>query len=174
MDSVIAKGPRATKLGEILETSVKQTMRACSYEKLVSCFPTLAHTDPGTVRHAQEQVSLFLTTACKSEFEKILNERRAVQRLNELDDLISDAKRRKEKGQVGGNNPSDLNPDTILKAHVLPLDRAELTRLNIMIQRLQLQNAANLSILEEQRQQAESQTRILTESLSTLASLGRI
>lgn len=162
------KGARAAKLDEILERSLKQTMRACSYDKLVSCFPTLAKNDPETLKHAQEQVNEFLTSACRSEFNKILKERHAVERLNELDELITDAKARKESGQHATENVSDLPPDVILRAHMLPMKRSKLSTMSGQLNEVQQHNADALKIVEEQRKHIELRTRTLKESLSTL------
>lgn len=162
------KGIRAAKLNDILDKSVKQTMRACSYEKLVSCFPTLAQNDPETLQHAQEQVTQFLTSACRSEFDKILRERGVVERLNELDELILEAKERKEQGLPASEDPSELAPEVILRAHMLPGKRAELTTMNDKIQALQQRNAASLESVESQRREIEARMRSLKESLSTL------
>lgn len=168
MAATTTKGPRASKLIEILDKSTKQTMRACSYEKLVSCFPSLAHNDPETLKHAQEQVTAFLTTACMSEFDKILNERNALQRLNELDELIVEAKTRKSAGKPATDTSSDLPPDTLMRAYMLPLKRADLASLNESVLQLQTQNATGLSEIEKQRQQIEMRTKLLKESLSSL------
>lgn len=171
MDATEPKGARATKLDEILDMSIKQTTRACSYEKLVSCFPTLARTDPETLKHAQEQVTEFLRTACRSEFDKILRERDAIARLNELDELIADARSRKEGGQAPMENPSELGPEVVLRAHLLPVKRAELAALNDTLQSLQQENAEALERVEEQRREIELRTKVLRDSLATLDSV---
>lgn len=168
MDADTQKGIRAAKLDDILDRSVSQTMRACSYEKLVSCFPTLAKNDPETLRHAQEQVTQFLTSACRSEFDKILRERGVIERLNELDELVLEAKGRKDQGLPASEDPSELPPEVILRAHMLPGKRKELTILNERIQTLQQTNAARLTSIEDQRREIESRTRTLKESLATL------
>lgn len=172
MDEVEAeiKGSRATKLDTIIDRALTKTLSACRYEKLVSCFPTLAHTDAETLRHAQEQVSHFLHDSCKKHFDSILEDRQVVQRLNEFDTLIEDAKRRKEAGEPATENPSEMSPETIMKAHILPLKRTELANLNAMILELQQENAVKLSAIEEQRQQVEARMRALKESLSTFDS----
>lgn len=167
----LQKGARATKLDEILDKSLKQTMRACSYDKLVSCFPTLAKNDPETLKHAQEQVTEFLTNACRSEFDKILNERNAVQRLNELDELIADARTRKESGQHATENVSDLTPDVILRAHMLPMKRSKLLSMSEQLHDIQQVNADALRAIEEQRKHIELRTKALKESLTTLDSV---
>lgn len=164
----LTRGARATKLTDILDKSLRQTLRACSYEKLVSCFPSLAQNDAETLRHAQEQLTEFLTTACHSEFEKILRERSTVERLNELDEMIAEARERKDKGVPMGDSPSDLAPDTVLRAHLLPIKRTALDRLNVDVQTVQRENAVRLSELDEQRRQIDLRTRTLRESLSTL------
>lgn len=174
MSVEIGKGPRATKLDEILALSLKQTMRACSYEKLVSCFPTLAQKDPETLKHAQEQVNDFLATACQSEFHKILGERETVMRLNELDNLIADAKRRKDSGAPPIRETlSDIAPDIILRAHLMPLKREELKQLNMKTLAIQKENMNGLANLESQRRYIEQGTRTLRESLRELEVISR-
>ena len=169
-DTVQERGPRALKLQEILQTSLRQTLRACSYEKLESCFPTLAKNDPETLKHAREQVIDFLTKACQSEFEKIIAERDATKRLNELDQLINDARRRKEEGQSPNDSTTDLSPSSLLRAHMVPVKRQELASLNNAINTLQRQNAEGLTTIDEQRQRIEQQSKTLRSALQTLES----
>jgi hypothetical protein len=67
-------------------------------------------------------------------------ERHAVSRLNELDGLIEDAKSRKSRGEPpmqsyfytqvhADSRPVLLPPESLVRAHTLPLKRAELMRL---------------------------------------------
>ena len=77
----------------------------------------------------------------ESSFEEISSERQTISRLNELDNLIEDAKSRKAKGEPPmQSSPSTffkeligrpvlLPPESLVRAHTLPLKRAELARL---------------------------------------------
>ncbi|CCG83045.1 putative Spindle pole protein Nnf1 [Taphrina deformans PYCC 5710] len=168
MSDSVTKGARASKLDDILNKSLAQTLRACSLEKLTSCFPTLATNDPETLRHAQEQLVDFLTSACRSEFDKILSERQAIARLNELDDMIRDAKTRKERGEDKAVDASDLSPAVILRAHMVPIKKAEVEAITTKLADLQRDNAIKLRTIEEQRRQIELRTKTLKDALGTL------
>ena len=164
------KGLRATKLEEILATSVKQTLRVCSYEKLATCFPTLANKDPETLRHAGEQVVNFLSSACHDEFTKILQERDAFGRLNELDVMIARAKDKKEAAVAPAEHAAELAPDALLRAHILPIKRAELAALLTKISVLQQSNSEALALVQQQRLDLDQHVRDLRRSLEALAS----
>ncbi|BFZ57699.1 hypothetical protein PYCC9005_004752 [Savitreella phatthalungensis] len=163
-------GKRAQKLDEVLERALSTTLRtACSYEKLASCFPTLAARDPETLRHAGEQVVSFMGGSCRSEFGKILDERCVVERLNELDRLLEKARAEKESGASGsGEGVADLSPEHLLRAHLLPLKRDELASLQAKLQVLQASNASELEAVESARKSLDAATTALKQQLGTI------
>ena len=161
-------GLRATKLDEVLERALHQTMRACAYEKLETCFPTLARTDADTLRHAGEQVTSFMTTSCRTEFQKILDDRQVRERLDQLDRIVAAAKARKQAGEPPSENVSELTPEAVLRAHILPLKRQELADLQARLAVLQAQNAENLEALDAAKRSADERASSLKSSLQDL------
>ncbi|ORY74585.1 Nnf1-domain-containing protein [Protomyces lactucae-debilis] len=157
---------RATKLQEILDTTVSATLRACSYDKLASCFPTLAQNDAPSLEHAQQQVYDFLQTTMAQEFGKILAEREAVQRLDELDLLIKQARERKERGEARTEH-MDLPPEVILQAHLIPVKRRELEGMRLALDQLQAENGQALAAMETTRVQLEQEAANLQALLQT-------
>lgn len=168
MATTTTHGPRATKLEEVLDRAVHQTMRACAYEKLETCFPTLARTDGETLRHAGEQVTAFMTDSCRAEFAKILKDRAVPERLDELDRIIGDARARKESGEPAFEDPSEMSPEAVLRAHLLPLKRQELADLHVKLAQLQAHNADALEALDVAKRATDEKANTLRQSLQNL------
>ncbi len=162
-----ALGARAKRLNQILDRSLAETIRSITYDKMALCFPTLASNKPDILLSAHEQVVSFLQTSCQTEFAKVLKERNAVAKLNDLDEVIEDAKRRKDRGEPAGENPSDLAPDVILRAHLLPRKRGQVAALTAQLQTVQQKNAEALTALEVQRREIDQQTKALKQTIQT-------
>ncbi|KAG5440540.1 hypothetical protein PCK2_000365 [Pneumocystis canis] len=121
------KGLRAQRLHDLLEKSLSQTIKACSYKQIAKCFPTLAKNSPDVLKNVHEQVISFLQSSCEREFSSILKERDVVPRLNELDNLIVNAKSRQERGDPSTILPTLLSPEHIVSSHLYPLKMKELS-----------------------------------------------
>ncbi|KAK3807863.1 MAG: hypothetical protein J3Q66DRAFT_85579 [Benniella sp.] len=93
-------GPRMTRLRGILNKSLQETLKVCNYNAICECFPALAAANPEELRLVHEQVCQFLNNEVNIEFEKIIEERNIVFKLNGLDRLIADAK---SKGMTVGS-----------------------------------------------------------------------
>jgi kinetochore protein NNF1 len=92
----------------------------------------------------------------KDEFQKILDERNVVENLNKLEDLITDAKRRKARASDSAAPPTPphtLPAPQILAAHQTPILASQQSQLNAKIQTTQSQNATLAKTLVEQRKE---------------------
>ncbi len=94
-------GPRASRLQEVFSTALTHTLKTCSYANFSACFPTPAKHVPESLQALWKQMNARIEELARGEFEDILRERDVVRNLNELDRLIAEAKKRKERGPTG-------------------------------------------------------------------------
>lgn len=125
----LSPGIRASLLQKVYNDALSHTLRICSYTNFASCFPTPARHVPEALDGLHRDFIGRLDDICKvrsypnflnpfigsestrtnqrlalqAEFSELLEDRDVVPGLNELDTLIADAKRRKERaeGAVG-------------------------------------------------------------------------
>ncbi|SCU91353.1 LADA_0F09450g1_1 [Lachancea dasiensis] len=86
---------RYTRLNQVCRKALQQAVnKVQNWDKLASCFPEYSRLEPGAknISTCQKQVVDFWMELSKREFEEIFSERDIENKLNDLDDLISDAK----------------------------------------------------------------------------------
>lgn len=98
-----APGPRATALQKLYSDAIAHVLKTCSYNNFSACFPTPAQQVPGSFKLLHEQFVEKLGDSMRREFDGILEERGVVTSLNELDGLVEEARRRKQKVAEDGN-----------------------------------------------------------------------
>lgn len=125
---------RYLRLKQVFNKALNQSISSLNnWEKISACFPEYASTKETAtnLRNCQSQVIEFWTEICKREFEEILKERNVKDKLDELDELISEARERlrnlprDEHGHHGKSTPID------------ELSSAKLLECNLFTQRLE-------------------------------------
>ncbi|QSL64543.1 hypothetical protein MERGE_001844 [Pneumocystis wakefieldiae] len=149
----LKKGLRAQRLQDLLDKSLSQTVKACSYEQIAKCFPTLAKNSPEILKNAHEQVISFLKSSCDREFSAIFEERDVVSKLNELDGLITDAKSRQERGDPSTVFSAFLSPEHIINSYLYPLMVKEHLALKNKLEAIQMQNTDFYEKISSQREE---------------------
>ncbi|KAM3526228.1 hypothetical protein NHJ13051_003586 [Beauveria bassiana] len=154
-----APGVRATRLQAIYAQALGGTLRKLSWANFAGCYPTIARRAEGVLRKLQEQMASQLQGRCEREFEKILESRQVVAKLNELENLVGDAEKRREEAQAAGitekpTPPHTLPPQAILAAHLHPALARHHAQLRAQLAATQSQNA--LLVDEVRRQRAEA------------------
>ena len=92
----------------------------------------------------------------QAEFETIIEERKVVEGLNRLEDLILDARRRKASAvdtSAPPVAPHTLPASEILRANIAPVVRSQQSHLNAKIQNVQGENARLAQTMVEQRKE---------------------
>ncbi|CDO53796.1 similar to Saccharomyces cerevisiae YJR112W NNF1 Essential component of the MIND kinetochore complex which joins kinetochore subunits contacting DNA to those contacting microtubules [Geotrichum candidum] len=164
---------RYNRLTQISRRALQETFKHFTYEKLASCYPTIASTPSG--KHALEQALLQITkffndTALK-EFDTIYKERNILPLMVELDNMIEDAKTRKNKPaaelapEEQPINLDQLTPEAIIQSHLIPLQRAEEARLKEQLDVLKRENQTILSQLKSESQRAMDMLDMLSKSI---------
>ncbi|KAJ5495569.1 hypothetical protein N7539_000685 [Penicillium diatomitis] len=159
-----APGLRASRLHQVFDQALARTLRANSYANFAGCFPTPAKYVPASLESVWRQLNAKLEESAKAEFDEILAEREAVAHLNELDRLVSEAKERRERDRLAGENgeargpgnpPHTLGAEELYKAHLTPyLEEAQAT-LNQKLEETHAQNTALAQTVQAQRQEIE-------------------
>ncbi|KAN0114475.1 Nnf1 domain containing protein [Hyaloscypha variabilis] len=158
--TALTPGPRATAFVDLYTRTIDATLKAISPSSFAACFPSIATNAPTQLAAMHQGMCERLRSFALSEFETILEERKVVERLNGLEDLIADAKRRKARGVDGGEGeggevimPHTLPPKRLVSAHLDPLYRSQQSQLNAKLQTTQSQNASLIEVLKMQKEE---------------------
>ncbi|KAL9086623.1 MAG: hypothetical protein Q9165_007066 [Trypethelium subeluteriae] len=159
-----APGPRATALQKIFNDALQHTLDTCSYKNFSGCFPTAAKYAGASMEALWRDFIERLGGVCRQEFDAVLSQRHVVPSLNDLDRLIADAKKRREKALEQSDQdsvqppipPHTLSPDTLLQTHLTPfLDTAQHDLKKNLVE-TQDQNTALIQEIEGQRKEIDA------------------
>ncbi|KAH6849983.1 Nnf1-domain-containing protein [Chaetomium sp. MPI-CAGE-AT-0009] len=154
-----APGPRAARLQALFASTAKHTLDKISKENFGACFPTMSQRAPGTLEFVQRQMVERLGGLWNKEFETIMANRQVVARLNELEDLVGDATRRRMEADDPSSPPvppHTLPATTILQAHLAPHLASHQSQLNAKLQNTQAANARLWDEIRAQRAEMEA------------------
>ena len=99
-----APGERARKLRDGYALALKNALKPVNqYENFAACFPTPATYCGGALRDLHSDFVRKLGETCEAEFDALLTEKDVVAKLNQLDELVKEAKKRKAKAELEGN-----------------------------------------------------------------------
>ncbi|KAK1525249.1 hypothetical protein CABS01_00338 [Colletotrichum abscissum] len=169
-------GPRAGRFIQLYDGALASTLRKVNYDNFASCFPTVAAHAPNTLRNVQKQMVDYLEERCNKDFQSILADRDVIRKLNELENLVSDADRRRQEGGSDVEEPipyvtlpfplspfSGLNtlphvlpPDEILTAHLAPRLAPQQSTLNARLQNTQASNESLFASIQSQRAEIDA------------------
>ncbi|SPO02873.1 uncharacterized protein DNG_05551 [Cephalotrichum gorgonifer] len=153
----VTPGPRAAKLQELFETSLRHMLGKISWENLEGCYPTIATGAPAMLKGVRKTMVERLEGMCLKEFEKIMEKREVVPKLNELEDLVAEAIRRREASPNDHPTPPDLlPPQTVLQAHLSRPLTSTTSHLNAKLQNTQSENERLFAEVTAQRSEIEA------------------
>lgn len=172
---------RYTRLTQISERSVIETIKLLTFPKLAACYPTIAATASGqyVLQQALAQIAKFFETSALREFSTIFEERNIAELFKQLDVLVAEARERKEKhsedevqkeaSEDGADAPvflESLTPETIVSAHLAPIQLDKISSLQAELARLKQENATSAQTLLHSNAKAKS----LLQSIQDMAS----
>ena len=96
-----APGPRATALQKVFKGALSASLQAHSYSNFSSCFPTPAKYCPDALEKVWKDLNTLLTQECMRDFEQILEDRQVIEGLNQWEDMIDEARRRRDRAVAG-------------------------------------------------------------------------
>lgn len=108
---------RFIRFNQVFNKAFSQSvLKLQSWDKISSCFPEYSSNAEGArnLANSQQQVSQFWTELLKREFNEIVQERQVQKKLDDLDDLIIQAKERLEKKRIQRKTENELQDDSIL------------------------------------------------------------
>ncbi|KEF59560.1 uncharacterized protein A1O9_04405 [Exophiala aquamarina CBS 119918] len=151
-------GPRAAALQKVFAGALASSIKANSYANFSACFPTPAKYCPTAMGGVWKQLNTRLEEECTRDFEKILGERQVVEGLNQWDNMIEEARRRKHRA-VEGEEPTrpmhTLSADELYTAHLAPYFQQATADLNSKLQRTQQENVQMMATIDQQRAEIE-------------------
>lgn len=146
---------RYMRLNQVCNKALEQSIsKLQSWEKLVSCYPTYATTEDGATNLAncQKQVCEFWLELCRREFDEIFGERNVKEKLDELDDLVFQAKQNRDdhsgvkKSEV---SIDELSPGQLISGNLYSSRKSTITELNLRLESLVTLNQDMQKEIEE-------------------------
>ncbi|KAF2756552.1 Nnf1-domain-containing protein [Pseudovirgaria hyperparasitica] len=173
-----APGPRAQALQNIFTNALDATFKKCNYSNFADCFPTTAKYKPENLDALHRDFVARLGEQCKTEFDKIVQERNVTPALNALDDLLADARKRKDRAATSTSTstpnasapipPHTLSPSTLFHAHLHPFLSTHASSLTTEIADVQAANKALFDDVKGQREEIAALLRGLEERVKEL------
>ena len=134
---------RYDRLNLVCRKALEQVMKkALSLEQIKSCYPTIARTPEGlgSLEAARDQVINFWLTNSTKEFALLFSERELETKLNELDDIILLAQRRKNARSELPSHIDKMSPTKIIDATVVSESGPSVENLTMIYNQLCVDN----------------------------------
>lgn len=153
-------GIRASKLHDVFDRALSRTIhKGCSYPHFSACFPTPASYVPEALEGFHRDFVTKLEHACRTDYERLMEQRDVVARLNELDTLIDEARTRKaqvgEAGTEQGLSAHTMTPEKLMGAHLAPFLQEQENLLREQLQVTQDDNRRLADDIHVQRREIE-------------------
>lgn len=103
--TALTPGLYASEFTKLYSKTLDATLGAISYDTFAECFPQIAASAPQALQALHSNMVGKLGGFARDEFETILVERRVVENLNRLEDVIAEARRRKARAPEGEDAP---------------------------------------------------------------------
>ncbi|KAK5989990.1 hypothetical protein PT974_08253 [Cladobotryum mycophilum] len=166
----VIPGPRATRFQQLYAHSLQRTLGKLKWDNFAACYPTIAKKAEPVLRQVQGQMVDKLGEKCEKEFENIMVTRQVVPKINELENLISDASHRRASSADGPEpTPPHLLPaEAILAAHLTPTLTSHQSHLNARLQTAQSHNAILYDEIHRQRAEIDSLMQALESAVGDI------
>ncbi|GJC95728.1 MIND kinetochore complex component [Colletotrichum higginsianum] len=136
--ALVTPGPRATRFTQLYDLALQRTLQKVAYDNFAACFPTIAAHAPNTLRNVQKQMVDYLEERCNKDFQSILDDRDVIRKLNEFENLVSDAEH------------------DVLAAHLAPRLASQQSHLNARLQNTQASNESLFAAIQAQRAEIDA------------------
>ncbi|VEU22092.1 DEKNAAC103075 [Brettanomyces naardenensis] len=124
------QGPRYVRYGglrKVVDYSLDTTLKQFTLEKLKECYPMI---DASVLEFVRRQIVDLWRSTAESEFDKIYDDRQLEKSLNELDEIVYEAERRKEKDKDDVLHLEQLKPEQIVQSRLVDLKKESISRLD--------------------------------------------
>lgn len=164
-------GVRATQFQALYTKTLAKTLSTLSYTNFATCFPTIASAAPESLKALHQTFISRLSSFATAEFAQICASRNVITSLNELEELLKEAKRRKAKA-IDAEGPGivghEVEPQVLVDAHLAGLFGSAQGTLNAKLQNIQGENRRLAKEIEEQRREIEMLMGGLTDHVGDL------
>lgn len=128
---------RYLRLNQVFNKALSQSIaKFQNYDKLSSCFPDYSSTHLGKIHlmNCEKQVTEFWRELCHREFQEIMKERHVKEKLDDLDDLINQARKRLEEKHAMAHE-DDPEEESNNQLSVTDLSIEQIIQCNLHVQR---------------------------------------
>lgn len=137
---------RYNGLKAVTEFALHATLLKFTLAKLQECYPMI---EPEVLEYVRRQIVELWQTKSRSECKKISEDRHLKVKLDELDDIIQDAKVRSERGDPNVLHLDKLTPQQVVQATLLDEKKKSCVELDAKIKALNANYEATLAKLEK-------------------------
>jgi kinetochore protein NNF1 len=162
---------RFDRLNLVCKKALEQLIKkGISMEKLRQCYPTISSTVNGnkSLTIARSQIVKYWHKTSLAEFDMIFSEKNIQEKLDELDEIIQLAQKRKQERSIEPVILDDLSPDDILVSSLLSQSQL-LERLQMIYDQLCLDNQVLANELQELVKESNEISTDVNSSLRVLA-----
>lgn len=169
---------RYKALVQVTERSLQESVKALTFERLASCYANIASKDRGRadLQKALAQTTEFWRTTALREFRAVFEERDIKRKLAELDEIVADARIRKQQWQSpaqraktdGPVRVADLTPATIAAASVRSLKLARIADLEAQVAQLRAENEHMQADIAAKQTRLEHVVSVLSAAMDDL------
>lgn len=164
---------RYKRLNVVIKKALEQTIKKLMLEQQFNgCYPVIASMDggPEALEAARTQIQKFFHSTCIKQFDLIFRERDVERKLDELDDIIQSAQRRRESSTEAPLDVGKLTPQELIAASVGQSKVDAIKKLTMIYDQLVLDNQQFHKELRSLAEESETLTKdivLLVEALSS-------
>ncbi|KAJ7781046.1 hypothetical protein B0H16DRAFT_605648 [Mycena metata] len=133
-----------------LELAIQRSAHKWTFEDFAECFPQYVKEDKDGALQTFNQVADYIETANQKDLQKIFHDYDLQTNVDILDKMVSEAKARKASGEIDPNVwTRDLPPRSAVAGRTVPVLEAQAQRLRESVAKLEAENHALISELDQ-------------------------
>ncbi|KAJ7097840.1 hypothetical protein B0H15DRAFT_822938 [Mycena belliarum] len=152
-----------------LELAIQRSAHKWQFEDFAECFPQYVEKDKDGAFQTFTQVADYIESADKRDLDDLFGAYDLQNKIDILDNIVSEAKARKASGEVVPNVwTEDLHPRSAIRGRTIPILDAQAKRLRDSVAKLEAENTALISELESKIRDADDIKARTARALSNL------
>lgn len=163
---------RYDRLKHVITKAVDQTVnKSLMAEQVAQCFPTISATPEGrkALETARALMVRYFHDTCINQFDHTLEKRDLKQKLNELDEIIQSAQRRRDLGLEEPLHVDELTAEQLIGASIGPAKEDALKNLQYIHHQLVLDNQQLFDELLELAKEGEKEKASMDQAIEALS-----
>lgn len=162
---------RYDRLCKVVKTALERTITALlNAEQVQKCYPTISAMEggPEALDTARKQIQRYFHSTCTKQFEHIFEERDMKRKLDELDEIIQSAQRRRTLGTEPPVQVDQLSAGEVFAANVALARQDTVKKLTMIYEQLVVDNK---QMYEELRGIASESEQLRTDLVALVEAL---